>query len=267
MAAPLIALLTDFGTDDYFVASLKAVILTINPRARIVDIAHSVPSYDVRAAGFILFACYRYFPAGTVFLAIVDPGVGSPRRILLAETGKYFFIAPDNGLLSLIWDAEKRVRVREARDSRFFLPRPSRTFEGRDKMAPVAAWLSKGARPEEFGPEAGILVKCDLEKSAMQKNGIVGSILYVDKFGNLITNIPSPDLIPVLKKKPCSHFTIFIAGHRRITPFRETFSQGEKGELFFLPGSVGLIEVAAREASAAKMLRGRAGDSVEIRWR
>jgi len=140
---PVIALMTDFGEDDFFVASLKGVIAKINPSARIIDITHRIPSFDIGAAGLVLSSSYKYFPPKTIFLVVVDPGVGSYRRILLAKTKNFFFIAPDNGVLSLVLDEEKVQKLIEVKNRKFFLPEVSSTFEGRDKMAPIAAWLSK----------------------------------------------------------------------------------------------------------------------------
>ncbi len=145
-------MVTDFGEDDFFVASLKGVILKINPSVWIIDITHRIPSFDIQTTGFILLASYKYFPSQTIFLVIVDPGVGSERKILLARTKEYYFIAPDNGVLSLVLEEEQVEDLREVTNEEYFLPHLSNTFEGRDKMAPAAAWVSKGISCSEVGP-------------------------------------------------------------------------------------------------------------------
>ena len=186
---PLIALLTDFGQDDFFVASLKGVIASVNPSAGIVDISHNVPSFQTLACGFVLSSCYNYFPEKTIFLVIVDPGVGSVRKIILVETKKYFFIAPDNGTLSMALENEEINQIRELKNDKYFLPRISNTFEGRDKMAPSASWLSKGVKVEDFGPKVDQYEKSHIRKPLVKLNEIVGQVIYIDKFGNIITNI------------------------------------------------------------------------------
>ena len=263
MKYPVIALMTDFGEDDFFVASLKGVIVKINPLARIIDITHRVPSFNIRAGSFILFSCYKYFPARAIFLVIVDPGVGSSRRILLARTKNYFFIAPDNGVLSMVLEEEKPEQIREVSNKKYFLPELRRTFEGRDKMAPAAAWLSKGISFEEFGPEATSYKKLKLQKPQIKGNEILGRILYVDKFGNLITNIPAKMLELLGEKTGKKTLSISIKG-KEITSFVQSYSSAEKGGLIFLVGSLGLIEIASKETSAARKLRIKDGDDARI---
>jgi S-adenosylmethionine hydrolase len=260
---PLIALITDFGEEDFFVASLKGVILRINPKARIIDLTHQVPSFDIRQGGFILFSCYKYFPPRTIFLVIVDPGVGASRSILLAKTKKYFFIAPDNGVLSLTMKSEGVELIRKVTNKKFFLQEQSKTFEGRDRMAPVAAWLSKGTSPGLFGPQVqDYKVLSDLEPIRKERE-IAGSIIYRDKFGNLITNIPKA-MVKKLKKEAGKSNLILVTKNRKISSFRENYSQGRKGELFYLVGSLNLIEIAAREASASRKIKAKVGDRVRI---
>ncbi|MDH7512302.1 MAG: SAM-dependent chlorinase/fluorinase [Clostridiales bacterium] len=263
MRPPVIAFLTDFGDEDWFVASLKAVILSLNPRATVVDISHRIPSFDIDAAAFVLFAASTYFPKGTIFLAVVDPGVGSGRKIILAETTRYFFIAPDNGVLSLALAREKVKEVREVTNSRFFLRQPSRTFEARDKMAPVAAWLSRGQKPESFGPKIGRYVKRNLPEPEFIGHEIRGRILYADKFGNLITNIPGSAVTALRGCGSAKKLSLFI-NSTRIGGLKESYASARKGELFFLIGSLGLIEIAARESSAFDRIKPGRGAAVRI---
>jgi hypothetical protein len=221
MAAPLIALLTDFGERDFFVPSLKAVIAGINPDARTIDITHEVPSFDIRSASFVLFSCYAFFPRGTVFLAVVDPGVAGGRAILLAVTEKYFFIAPDNGLLTMPLRNEKILALRKATQNRFWLTADKTTFEARDRMAPVAAWLTRGIAPEEFGPEAHTYKRLKIPKPVRSGREIVGEILYQDKFGNLMTNIPF-SLFPSGKLSTSKLGIVLYLGKARIDRFAES---------------------------------------------
>ena len=263
MKRPFLALITDFGEDDFFVASLKGVILRINPGARIIDVTHQVPSFDTKEGSFVLFSCYKYFPTRTIFLVIVDPGVGSSRSILLVETKDYFFIAPDNGVLSLTLKSEEVKQIIKVTNKKFFLEKQSKTFEGRDKMAPVAAWLSKGTSPSVFGPQVQDYKVLGKLEPVREEKEIVGSIIYTDKFGNLITNIPRT-MVNKLKKEARKNKLILLTKNKKISSFRESYSEGRKGELFYLVGSLSFIEIAAREASAAKIIKAKVGDKVRI---
>ena len=264
MDAPVIALMTDFGDDDFFVASLKGTILKINPDARLVDITHRVPSFDFRTASFILASCYRYFPEKTIFTVVVDPGVGSPRPVLLVETKHYFFVAPDNGVLTAVLDEEEVQQVRTVTNEAYFLPAVSRTFEARDKMAPVAAALSTGLSCEEFGPEVDHYEKIELKKPEIKKNEIAGQVLYVDKFGNLITNIPESQIQELKERFKNIKLGLHIREHH-ISRYEESYSKVTPGELLFLIGSLGLVEIACREGSAAQRIKAVSGDPVKIR--
>jgi S-adenosylmethionine hydrolase len=263
MKTPVIALLTDFGEEDFFVGSLKGVMATINPSVPMVDITHHVPSFDVLAGGFILYAAYRYYPSGSVFLTIVDPGVGTTRKILLVETENYMFIAPDNGVLSLVLEAEDIKTLIDVKNSKYFLPVPSSTFEGRDKMAPAAAWLSKGIAPSEFGPCVSDYVRMDVQKPRVEKEEILGQILYVDKFGNCITNIPTKEFRRI-EDETEEKRAICRVGEKDIARFEQSYSFVKQDELFVLPGSLGLIEIAVREGSAQEKLAVHPGDPVRI---
>jgi S-adenosylmethionine hydrolase len=262
MDQPTIALLTDFGQRDFFVPSVKAVILSLNPAARIIDLSHEVPSFDVRAAGFILAACSPFFPAGTVFLSVVDPGVGSDRRILLARTERHDFIAPDNGLLTRVLDRAERLELRAVTNRKFFLSESSRTFEARDRMAPAAAWLSLGTPVAEFGPRQDGCEKHPLRKPLLRQGTVRGEVAYIDKFGNLITDIPVA-LVERLRPGRREGLRVRVKG-RAIGPFRESYSRGRRAEPFGLAGSLGTVEIALRQASAAARLRASIGDEVTI---
>lgn len=263
MKTPVIALLTDFGEEDFFVGSLKGVIATINPSVPMVDITHHVPSFDIHAGGFILYAAYRYYPSGTIFLAVVDPGVGTERKILLVETENYMFVAPDNGVLSLALEAENTKTLIDVKNTEYFLPVLSSTFEGRDKMAPTAAWLSKGITPSEFGPGVLDYVRLDVQKPRVEKEEILGQVLYADKFGNLITNVPFEEVLRI-KKETKEERVVCQVGDKEVARFEPSYSFVDRDELFVLPGSLGLIEIAVREGSAQKRLAAHPGDPVRI---
>ncbi len=263
MKTPLIALLTDFGEKDFFVPSLKAVIAGINPDARTIDITHEVPSFDIRAASFILFSCCEFFPKGTVFLAVVDPGVASGRAILLAETKKYFFIAPDNGLLTLPLRNKKIVGLRKVTKSRYWLRAGRTTFEARDRMAPVAAWLAHGLSPEELGPKVKTYRRLKINEPLRSGHEILGEILYQDKFGNLITNIPLSMFASVGPSKGMPDLALYL-GKTRIGRFVVSYAEVKDDRPFFLINSQGLIEIAVREGSAAAALGAKPGDPLRI---
>jgi hypothetical protein len=265
MKTPFIALLTDFGEKDFFVPSLKAVIAGINPDARTIDITHEVPSFDIRAASFILFSCYEFFPKGTVFLAVVDPGVASGRAILLAETKKHFFIAPDNGLLTLPLRNEKIVGLRKVTKSRYWLTAGTTTFEARDRMAPVAAWLTLGLSPQELGPAVKNYKKLKIAEPNLTGHEITGAILYQDKFGNLMTNIPF-SMFPSTRRSKKKPRAIIYLGEARVGRFVASYAEVKDDRPFFLVNSQGLIEIAVREGSAAAVLGAGPGDPVKIRF-
>jgi S-adenosylmethionine hydrolase len=264
METRFIALVTDFGTKDFFVPSLKAVIGAINPRARTIDITHEVPSFDIRAAGFILFSCYAFFPKGTIFLAAVDPGVASGRAVLLAETKKHFFIAPDNGLLTLPLKNEEVVSLRKVTQSRFWLTAGTTTFEARDRMAPVAAWLTHGIPAEEFGPEVKTYRRLKIREPVRRGSEITAEILYQDKFGNLLTNIPL-SLLRSLKPAGTKPRRVLHLRETRIDRWAASYAEVKDKRPFLLVNSQGLVEIAVREGSAAARLGVKPGDPVRLR--
>ncbi len=247
----VIALLTDFGTKDYFVGAAKGIILSINENAQIIDITHEIPPQEIKSASFTLRACYKDFPKKTVFVAVVDPGVGSERRAILAETEDYYFIAPDNGLLSFVFNEEKNFFVFELTNEKFFKYSISRTFHGRDIFAPAAAHLSNGTKPNEFGKEIKDFVRFEeSQPRKVSKKETEAEIIYVDRFGNLITNLTQKDL-------PES-FTIEING-KKISKLQNFFAEAEKNELFMILGSAGFLEIASFQDSAINLLNIKVG--------
>src|SRR5271165_7695564 len=254
---------TDFGLSDPFVGILHGVVLNIHPETTMVDISHAVPSYDVLDGAWTIAQAYRFFPPRTVHVAVVDPGVGSRRRPIIAETDDYVFVAPDNGVLSLVEAREPKFCVRHITAERYFLQPVSHTFHGRDIFAPVAGWLSKGIAPAEFGPEISDHVRLPLPAvERVGGNSLRGIVLKVDKFGNLITNISRQDAPQLFASSPPS-FSLLIAG-QRITRVCRSYVEGGEDELFAIVGSSGYLEIAARQAPAAEKLAAGVGTLVEV---
>ncbi len=253
MRRPLIALLTDFGERDHFAGSLKGVIASINPEATVVDVTHGIEPFDVAAGAFVLSACVPFFPEGAIFLAVVDPGVGGARRMILARTARHGFVGPDNGLLWPAIGEGRALLVRELADPRFFLAAGRSTFEARDKMAPAAAWLSLGVSPEEFGPPVADPVRLPVAAPLAGPGGIAGAIVYRDRFGNLVTNITAR-CVESLRAGAPGRPVALAAGRRTIRRFARSYSEGPAREPFLIVGSLGLLEIAVREGSAARRL-------------
>jgi S-adenosyl-L-methionine hydrolase (adenosine-forming) len=264
MAEPrVVTFTTDFGLQDPFVGIMHGVVLNIDPEVRIEDISHAVASFDVVDGAWTIAQSYRYFPPRSVHVVVVDPGVGSVRRPILAETDDYIFVAPDNGVLSLVEAREPRFSVRHITADRYFLQPVSQTFHGRDIFAPVAAWLAKGVAPEDFGPEITDYARLPLRSvERADRDGLHAAVLKVDKFGNLITNLTEADL-PELFSASTPAFRLLIAGHV-ITRVCRSYAEGSGEELFAIFGSSGYLEIAARQESAAKKLSVREGEPVSV---
>jgi S-adenosylmethionine hydrolase len=247
----IITLTTDFGFSDPFVGIMKGVILGIEPAAQIVDISHDIHSYDILEAAFLIHSTYRYFPKGTIHVVVVDPGVGSARRPIAASADGHYFIAPDNGVLSEVFDLE----VYHITNRSLFLDSVSQTFHGRDIFSPVAAHLAKGTPIESVGPRILDFLKRPLPKPRPHGDKTVGTVLRIDKFGNIITNLRKPDL--------SNDFTIHVAG-LTITRLCSSFSEAQRGEFFAIEGSTGFIELALDRGSAADKLKVERGDEIEV---
>jgi S-adenosylmethionine hydrolase len=258
---PIVTLTTDFGLTDNFVGTVKGVILNLCPDAELIDISHAVDAFDILDGALTIASAYSYFPAGTVHLVVVDPGVGTARRPIIATANQHRFVAPDNGVLSLIYDREERVHVHHVTADHYFLQPISQTFHARDVFAPVAASLAKGVEADKLGSEIQDFVRLPLpQPHAMAQNAIRGQVLKVDRFGNLITNL-TPQLLPALLQPVPPAFKITIAG-REISALCSAYGQGAPGHLFAILGSMGYFEIAANQASAAQMLG--AGKGAEI---
>lgn len=251
---PIITLLTDYGTRDHFVASMKGVINSINPQANVIDISHEVAAQDIIEAAFLIRSCYSYFPPLTIHVVVVDPSVGSSRKPIIVSTENHFFVAPDNGVLSLVYEVDPPTAVVEISAEHYQLPEISKTFHGRDIFAPAAAWLSKGTDISNFGDPVENYVQLSLPKPKATAEGqITGMVLQVDRFGNLITNISNDDFLAAREKFPGNHFKVSIGG-KEIQELREFYSELKKGELMALFGSTRFLEIAQNQGSAAKTL-------------
>ncbi len=246
----IVTLTTDFGLNDHYVGAMKGVILNINPDARIVDICNNVQSYDVLDGAIAIAHSYRFFPSDTVHLVVVDPGVGSVRRPLLVTAERHVFLAPDNGVLSFVFEAEERLTVRHITAEHYFLQPVSQTFHGRDVFAAVAGWMSKGVEAAKFGEEITDFVRLAPPRPKQVSERLFKAIvLKVDKFGNLITNIRPQD-VPQLFGATPSAFQITV-GKSQVARLRHAYGEGAPGETFAIEGSMGLLEIATNRGSAA----------------
>jgi S-adenosyl-L-methionine hydrolase (adenosine-forming) len=262
-AIPLITLLTDFGAADTFIGTMKGVILGINPEARIVDLTHEVPPHDIRSGAYLLSSATRYFPPGTIHIAVVDPGVGSARRPLLASTSTQHFLAPDNGLLSHVLADEPDAEIRELNAQKYFLAAIGPTFHGRDLFAPAAAWLSHGEPPAAFGPPAKDIVRLEVRRPALVKGRLVGEVQHIDRFGNLITNISYAELRGLADLDDWLTLQVKI---RRTTVkgLERCYADAKPKKLAALVNSDGWLEIFCNQARADKLAKAALGERVEV---
>jgi S-adenosylmethionine hydrolase len=258
----LIALLTDFGTQDHYAGTMKGVILGICPDATLVDITHDIPPHDVMAGALELAAAYKFFPAGTIFVAVVDPGVGSARRGFAADTGDYRFVAPDNGVLTQVLRETPAKKMVELTERRYARPTVSRTFEGRDRFAPAAAWLAKGIQLTALGRPIAVndLQRLDIPVPEEEAGTVRGVVVRVDRFGNLVTNI---DRKTVERLGLGGAITIDADG-RRVERLVATYAELPADGVGALFGSTDHLELAAPSASAAERLGLTRGAAVTV---
>ncbi len=260
MKNPIITMLTDFGTKDYYVSAMKGVILSINPKCLLIDISHEVPKQDVKEGAFILGNAFSYFPKGTIHLAVIDPGVGSERKPILIRTENYFFIGPDNGLFTIAAMKDRVRKVIQLTNKRYFLSNISSTFHGRDIFAPVAGYLSLGIKPDVFGKEIGKWVKLDFSGPNIKGDKLLGEIIHIDSFGNLISNI---DQDRFLKFINAHSFSIKVK-NRKVSHIKRGYWEGRDKELIALFGSGGYLEIAVKDGSAKSILNAKKGDSIIV---
>lgn len=249
-----IALLTDFGTQDGFVGAMKGVILSINPGVQIVDISHEIEPFNVLEGALLLKAHYKYFPKGTIFVAVVDPGVGSERKPIALRVGEYFFVGPDNGIFDLVVrELEGPPSAVVLENRKYQLPRVNNTFHGRDIFAPAAAYISKGVPLKEFGRELGYELKLNFPEVRKEGSVLRGEIIHFDRFGNAITNIP------------CGKYSHgeFRGESLKVVPF---FQAGERGKLNLICGSFGFMEIFTPMGSAKDKFNIELGEEFIV-WR
>lgn len=257
---PIITLLTDFGFKDSYVASMKGVILNINPECRVVDITHQIHPQDITEGAFVLANAFSYFPEGTIHLAVVDPEVGGARNPILIVTDRFFFIGPDNGIFSLALHEERMKSAYVLTERRFFRPEISSTFHGRDIFAPVAGHLTLGIPPKAFGKRIDSYKTLNLPDPMVKRRRLVGEVIHVDAFGNLITSIDQVTFSKFHQGRP---FRIKVK-NRIIPRISMGYWEGKKGELIALFGSGGFLEIAVREGNAQKRFQMKRGDKVFI---
>lgn len=250
----IITLTTDFGEKDYFVGAVKGVILSINPEVKIIDITHQLQPFKLIAAAFTLKNFYKYFPTGTIHLVVVDPGVGGKRGPVLVQTEKYYFIGSDNGIFS--WIQEPIKKTIHLTNSKFFLNPVSSTFQARDVFAPVAAYLSLGVKTDEFGKSISKIAELEIPPAQFKKDKLMGEIIHVDNFGNLISNIQPENLKKGFKRMK-------IKG-KKILSISQTFSNVPGGTILAYWGSAGFLEIGVNQGSALEKLKAKIGEKVEI---
>jgi S-adenosylmethionine hydrolase len=260
VARPIVALLTDFGTRDHYAGTMKGVVAGLCPEASLIDITHDIAPHDVLGGALELAAAYKFFPAGTIFLVVVDPGVGSSRRGLVAEVNEFKFVAPDNGVLSLVFDEVRPRRVVELTERRYARPTVSRTFEGRDRFAPAAGWLARGIEPTAMGRPLTKWETLAIPSASVDAGRLVGEILRVDRFGNLVSNIDRRTFEQFRHDRPIE---IAVDGHA-VDRLVQTYAEAESGSVCALFGSTDHLEVAINGGSAAERLGAGRGASVRI---
>lgn len=262
--SPVIALLTDFGRVDHYVATVNGVVLSINPSATIVDISHDVQPQNIRQAGYLLWAAYKFFPNDTIFVCVVDPGVGGKRRIVGLRTMRGVFLAPDNMLLDFILAEEKVLEAVEVpqSDNPYLLQVVSSTFHGRDIFAPVAAHLSLGVPLRKFGSPIAVHPTMSPFLDVRKERSKTAEILHVDRFGNIITNLQVGHI------ETASHsLGAVIVGAKRINRWARTYEEAPGRKPVLILGSSGLVEIVVKNDSAARFLKATIGDSLKVLWR
>ena len=255
----IITLTTDFGDIDPYVGVVKGVILNIFPYAKLVDITHNISPQDIWQANWTIESSYHYFPYGTIHLCVVDPGVGSVRKPILVETKNYFFVGPDNGVFTRILEKEDVVNIIELTERKHWLSNISQTFHGRDIFAPVAAYLAKGITVKDFGKllQKEELVKLEINNFTKNEKGCIGIVKHIDRFGNIITNIPDSDL----PNKICGKFK-----NLDFKGLVLNYSEAEPNKLFAIKGSSGYLELFINKGNLAKVTNAKVGDKIEVRF-
>ena len=256
----LITLMTDFGTSDHYVGVMKGVMLNINQQVQIVDITHAIPPQDIHGAAFLIDSAYRYFPTGTIHVIVVDPGVGSERRAIVCRTETTYFVCPDNGILTHILHNEKHVHAIAVENSVYFLPQVSNTFHGRDIFAPVAAHLSRGVPIDELGSPVARTLQLPIPKLQVTDKVVIGHIVWIDSFGNLVTNI-SHEIVDALEGRDS---VVIHAGNTEIYYFNRSYAESTVGEPLAIVGSFNRLEISINQGNAAQTLGLKRGDTITV---
>ena len=257
----IITLMTDFGTSDHYVGVMKGVILNINPQAQIVDITHAIPPQDIYGAAFLIDSAHRYFPPGAIHVIVVDPGVGSERGAIVCQTETAYFVCPDNGILTHILRNEEHIHTVAVENAAYFLPQVSNTFHGRDIFAPVAAHLSRGIPIDKLGSPVARPVQLPIPKPQVTDKAIVGHIVWIDSFGNLVTDI-SPGILESLEER---NSVVICAGSARIDHLNRSYAESAVGEALAIVGSFNRLEISINQGNAAQVLDLKQGDTITIR--
>lgn len=261
----IIALMTDFGTRDHYVAAMKGMILQINPKATLVDVTHDLDPQDIMGASFTLRQVFPFFPAGTIFVAVVDPTVGTDRRVLAGRYSDRIVLAPDNGVLTFLQRDAELQDMRVIENRQYLASSLSVTFHGRDIFAPVAGHLSKGVAFDRIGPRADRIEILELPRPHRHSSGdLDGQVLYVDRFGNLITNICTMDLAPARARGLQWHVSL---GTHDIGPLQTTYADVQPGTPLALVGSTQMVEIAVNQGSAARQFGASRGHEVRLTLR
>ncbi len=260
----IITLTTDYGGKDAFAASMKGVIHKVNPQVQIVDITHDIGPHDIWEAAYTLRSAYSFFPNGSVHLAVVDPGTGSARRPIIVVTESCFFVGPDNGLFTLIYQEAERLRVHHITASHYYLPNPGPTFHGRDIFAPVAAWIAKGISSGNFGEEITDYIKLNIPVAKSTPNGIEGHIVHIDRFGNLITNITYADIKAIAPAGlDFGTASLNVAG-KTIKGLNKFYAEAKPGEPGAIINSSGVLEIFMFKQNARTALSLKRGEAVRF---
>ena len=261
MSTKIITLTTDFGLKDPYAAEMKAAILGICPNAAIVDITHEIEKFNIRTGAYVLASAVPYFPTGTIHVAVVDPGVGTQRRPILIQTQQGYFIGPDNGLLIFAAENHGITNIHEITNPRFMLPRVSSTFHGRDVFAPAAAHLASGVHPKEFGPEIRDAVTPRFTKVTLRKGLLIGEVMHVDNFGNVITNIGEKELSRIRTK---GMVNVELLNRKFELKFCKAYAEAKPREPLALIGSNNYFEIAINQGNAADEFKIKTGDQLKV---
>ncbi len=257
MVRKYIVLITDFGEGSPFPGIMKGVIKSISPESEIIDLSQRIRPYQIEEAAFLLMSSYKYFPEGALFVAVVDPGVGGERKIVLVKTKNYFFLAPDNGILSWVLEKEKTEKIIEVKNKKYFLKPVSNTFQGRDIFAPVAGWLAKGKQIEHFGPKIDKIKRIPFPEVKKEGKIFFGEIIYIDHFGNLVSNFAEEKFAGRLKQE-----FILRTKNRTFREVSSAYREVKKNEPLLIWDSFGFLEIALSEGNLAQKWRIKPGEKV-----